>query len=71
MSTSSGGGVAEPSRPPNFKAFGVDRKCYGCGRKLTATEPGGRWFTSIPHRAVFGACCFQLVTAYQPLEEAA
>ncbi len=63
--------MAEASRPPNFKAYGVDRKCYGCGRKLTATEAGGRWFTSIPYAAVFGACCFDRVVTYQPFQEAA
>lgn len=61
--------MAAPSRPPNFKAYGVDRKCYGCGRKLTADEPGGRWFTGFPTRGVFGRCCFTL--APYPLKEAA
>lgn len=49
--------MAEPSRPPNFKQYGVERRCYGCGRKLTAQEP--RWFTGIPKRAVYGLCCFK------------
>lgn len=50
--------MAEPSRPPNFKQYGVEHRCYGCGRHLTATEP--RWFMSIPFHAVYGHCCFQV-----------
>ncbi len=59
--------MAAPSRPPNFKNYGVDRKCYGCGAKLTAQDT--RWFVGLPVRAVYGMCCWTL--AARILEEAA
>lgn len=48
--------MADPSRPPTFAQYGVDRRCYGCGRKLTSKDV--RWFTGIPKHAVYGQCCF-------------
>ncbi len=71
MSTLSGGNVAEPSRPPNFRQYAVDRRCYGCQRKLVAKDEPAMWFTGHPYAAVFGACCFAIAPVYKPLEAAA
>jgi hypothetical protein len=46
--------MAEPSRPPNFKTYGLEPFCAGCGRKLNAKEP--RWFQGLPTPSVRGWC---------------
>lgn len=52
------------SDQPTFKSYGVKPRCYGCGRKLKATEV--KMFRSLPKRpfgsrAVYGACCMERV----------
>jgi len=50
--------MAEPSRKPTFKQYGVQPVCGGCGRKLAATE--ALWFRGWPLPvAVFGRCCLE------------
>ncbi len=50
--------MAAPSRPPTFKAYGVDRRCSNCGSKLTVKDT--RWFQGYPFRAVYGLCCWSI-----------
>ena len=50
--------MAEASRKPTFKGYGVKPICGGCGRKLAATE--ALWFRFVPPpRAVYGRCCLE------------
>ena len=63
--------MAAPSRPPNFRQYAVDRRCYGCQRKLVAKNETALWFTGWPYAAVFASCCFHMAATYQPLKEAA
>lgn len=48
--------MAAPSEKVTFKSYGVQPKCYGCGRRLLLAD--ARWFVGIPRRAVYGDCCF-------------
>lgn len=51
--------MADPSRPPTFKQYGVEPVCAGCGRKLIASKEPAMWFQGIPTPAVWGYCCWK------------
>jgi len=69
--------MAEPSRSPSFKAYGVERRCYGCGRPLTPHDAAD--FQTViryvnnrgieDHRAVYGTCCFARPARPTPVEQ--
>jgi len=54
--------LAKGSHPPTFAQYGVERRCYGCGRKLKATEP--LWFEGGPKPAVYGWRCNESTPAW-------
>jgi len=49
--------MAEPSRPPSFKAYQVRRECYGCGRKLRADDC--LWFAGRGYGTDAAVFCFR------------
>ena len=49
--------MAAGSQKPTFKDYQVERRCYGCGRKIVAAHEPMLLFTGYPRRGVFGACC--------------
>jgi hypothetical protein len=58
--------MADGSHPPTFKGYGVERRCYGCGRKLGADDAADfrttiRYVANrglVHSRAVYGTCCY-------------
>ena len=53
---------AAPSEPVSFKKMRVERRCYGCQRKVTLAEP--LWFVGGEVPGVFGRECFHLAAAW-------
>ncbi len=54
--------MAAPSRPPNFRQYGLKPVCAGCGRKLVAKNEMAMWFVGYPTPAVYGKECFGLAS---------
>ena len=63
--------VAKGSQAASWKQYpGLERRCYGCGRKLKLNEPGGLWFREYPTLAVYGfACCLDQAARHYDWED--
>jgi len=49
--------MAAGSQKPTFKDYQVERRCYGCGRKIVAAHEPMLLFTGYPRRGVYASCC--------------